>query len=214
MRAVARLSTAAVAAMFSLAQTASAQVNFYTQGYFSTTPLVATCDAAAPLLGAPQNATCSGGGFQLDYTAVPLNPGLISSGSVVSLGQFSLSGTGNVTVPPNTVQFTLLLRQTAPSAGTGTFLGYITGTVATDGPSGDLSTLVWRPNQFVSVGAANYQMIFDNIGPGAGTGLAIPINQTRGINALVTTVPEPSTYLLMATGLAAIGLLHRRRRHT
>ncbi len=212
MRTRVRLTSAAVAAMMTLAQNAEAQVNFYTQGYFTTTPSVATCNATAPMLGAPQNASCSGGGFMLNYTAVPQNPGLIASGSVVSLGQFSLTGTGNVAVPANTVQFTLLLRQTAPSAGTGTFLGYITGTVATDGPNGDLSTLVWRPNQFVNVGLANYQMIFDNFGPGAGTGLAIPINQTRGITALVTTVPEPSTYVLMASGLATLGLMYRRRR--
>ncbi len=196
--------------MLVLASQAQAQVNFYTQGYF--TSAFGTCNNSMPVAGSPMSNTCVGGGFQLAYTAVPTNPGPIASGSVVSLGQFTLTGTGTAAVPDNFVTFTLLVRQTAPTAGTGTFMGYITGTVTTDGPNGDLSTIVWKPNQMVNISPATYQMIFDNVGPASGTGLAIPINQTRGITALVTTVPEPSTYVLMAAGLAGLFAVSRRRR--
>ena len=75
MRAVARLTTAAVAVIVLPTDNASAQVTYYTQGYFTTMPTVATCDAAAPLLGAPQNASCTGGGFMLNYTAVAQKSG-------------------------------------------------------------------------------------------------------------------------------------------
>lgn len=188
---------------------AHAQVNYYTQGFFTSG--AATCNAAAPLIGAPVSASCSGAGFTLDYTAVPTNPGPIASGSVISLGQFLLTGTGSVTVAPPQVGFTLFVRQTAPAAGSGTFTGYISGTVTTNGPAGDFSSLMWTPNEFVNISPATYQMIFDNVGYAAGVGLAIPINQARGINALVTTstVPEPSSVLLSAAGLLGIGMMVR-----
>ncbi len=54
-------------------------------------------------------------GSTLAYTAAPLNPGPISSGSVISLGQLRLTGTGNLTVPTPTIGFTVLVRQTAPT---------------------------------------------------------------------------------------------------
>jgi hypothetical protein len=63
-----------------------------------------------------------------------------------------------------------------------------------------------------SIGLANYTVIFDNVGPGAGRGVAIPINDDRGINGLVSVVPEPSTYLLMGTGLLALAMTARRRK--
>jgi hypothetical protein len=205
---VVRLSAAALAATVALAGSASAQVTFYTQGYF-TSP-TGTCNQAVPVAGAPVNAACVFTGFTLNYIAAPQNPNGIASGSIVSLGQFSLLGTGNATLSPSTVDFTMLVQQTTPTVGTGTLMGYINGTVAV---SPDLSTLVWRPTtQTLSIGEANYSVIFDNIGPGANAGLGLPIDQTRGINAYVTTVPEPSTYLLMASGMAGLLVVARRRR--
>lgn len=198
-----------MAAALAVATPAYGQVNYYTQGFFTSG--AATCNAMAPLVGAPQNASCSGLGFTLAYTAAPLNPGPIASGSVISLGQFLLSGTGNVSIAPPTVGFTLLVRQTAPAPGTGTFTGYITGTVTANGPNGDFSSLMWTPNFVVNIPPATYQLVFDNLGPAAGIGLAIPVNQTRGINALVT-VPEPASVVLLAGGLAAVGMMARRNR--
>ena len=89
----------------------------------------------------------------------------------------------------------------------------MTGTVFT-GPSGNISTLMWSPNQMVAIGNTRYTMIYDNIGPAANRGLGIPINNRRGINALVTSsvVPEPSTYALMGTDLARLVGVTRRRK--
>ena len=64
----------------------------------------------------------------------------------------------------------------------------------------------------INVESSIYQLIFDNIGPAAGVGLGIPINQTRGINALVTTVPEPDSVVLLAGGVAAVAMLNRGNR--
>ena len=200
----------AMAAALAIATPAYGQINYYTQGFFTSG--TASCNAMAPLIGAPQDAMCSVSGFTLAYTAAPLNPGPISSGSVISLGQLRLTGTGSLTVPPPTIGFTVLVRQTAPTAGTGTFTGFISGNVATDGPNGDFSSLKWIPNSVVNVQLSVYQLIFDTIGPAAGIGLGIPVNQTRGINALVTTVPEPASVVLLAAGLAAVAMLTRRNR--
>lgn len=66
-----------------------------------------------------------------------------------------------------------------------------------------------------SIGAVNYTIARDLLSggvridpPGAGGAMGDP----QTIRGFVTTVPEPSTYVLMAAGLAAVGLVSRRRR--
>ena len=75
---------------------------------------------------------------------------------------------------------------------------------------------MWTPstNSF-SVGAANYRLFVDNTGginiePPRPEGLLGDMQTIRGN---VSVVPEPSTYLLMASGLAGLGIMARRRRH-
>ena len=150
-------------------------------------------------LVALSSATCSNAGFSLLFMgATGLN---IGNGSVVSLGTFFLTGSGTQVVPPGVVTFELFINQTMPSIGNGTFAGSISGTVTT-GPDGNFSSLIWAPNSVRGIGVVTYTLIFDNIGPAAGRGLGIPINNERGINALVTTnvVPEPGTTALFAAG--------------
>src|SRR5689334_15061996 len=90
----------ALLAVAPAAAPAQAQVNYYTQGFFTSAfPGCGTAVTPTPTPGAPLGATCTGGGFTLTYTPKALNPGLIASGSVVSLGNFALTGTGDVNVP-------------------------------------------------------------------------------------------------------------------
>jgi len=183
--------------------TADAQVSYTTTGRFVST--AASCNQ----LVANNSVACAFGGFTLTYTGTA--GANIGSGSVISLGTFALSGTGNATLPPPSVAFELFINQTMPSAGSASFSGMVAGTVTT-GPGGNMSTLMWTPNRTRSIGLANYTVIFDAIGPAADVGIAIPINNDRGINALVNVVPEPSTYLLMGTGLLALAMTARRRK--
>ena len=62
--------------------------------------------------------------------------------------------------------------------------------------------------QFIGPNALSYQQVLAALSGGVGT----PGLNGVSFSATFTTIPEPSTYVLMAVGLAGIGFLARRRR--
>jgi hypothetical protein len=202
---------APLAAITMVAAPARAQASYYTQGYF-TSPGFAPCDQAAPPPGSHTDTSCSGGGLTLQFFGTTASN--IASGSVGSLGQFLLTGSGEIALPPGLIMFHILLNQTTPTNGTGAFVGSIDGTVSTLNGQNS-STLIFTPNEFVNIPPTMYQLIYDDVGPAAGVGLAIPYNDVRGVNMLVTSTtatPEPASIALVATGMIGLGGFARRRR--
>ena len=125
-------------------------------------------------------------------------------------GSFQTSGLGASTFA--NVFFSLAVTQTFPTAGGSTITTGVVGTI-----SAQQGGLVWGPIDptTFSIGAVDYTIARDLLSggvridpPGAGGVMGDP----QTIRGFVTTVPEPSTYVLMAAGLAAVGLVSRRRR--
>ena len=193
-------------------------VNFTTSGFFTTTFTTGITCTQDNVLG---TASCTGGGFTLAFTPTQLEspPGggtNVASGSSINLGAFTLTGTGNVTVPSSGLEFHLVISQTTPSVGTnGTNgdVGNLSGTVNTT--DGNFSSLIWTPDMHdVTIGSTTYSLVYDATGFAADKGYAISINSAKTINANVVATPEPASMGLFATGLVGLaGFVKRRKRN-
>lgn len=199
------VSIAGAAAVLGVVPLAAQTVTFSTAGAFSGGGCTAT--------------SCAFNGFTLSF--VPVGSNSFLNGSLVDLGSFStqcVSCTpGSLQSFPSGVTFTLTVNQTGPSAGTGSFVGTVSGSLSFN-PS--FSSLIWTPSpNSLTLGTAGltgtYALVLDNTGNfniEAPTTDANPNPSVVKAFVTTTTTPEPSTVALMATGFVGLVPVIRRRR--
>jgi hypothetical protein len=204
-----RSTVVAASAVAVMAGSAGAQAvfNFSTQGQFTSG--AGSCNTAILTV-----AVCAdpGSSLTLTFTGQAVNVLNYGNNSTVTLGNFSIGGTGSVEALPGDVGFTLYINQTIPSLGTNSTVGSISGSITRD-LSSATGGLIWQPSpQVVVIGAVRYNLIFESVNGELGVAISAASNST--VEAVGTVVPEPSTYALMAAGLAGMGVVARRRRRT
>lgn len=154
-------------------------------------------------------------GATLNFAPIVSNP--ISSPTGLSYGEFQLlctacTSTSGALFPSFT--FNLMVSQTNPTIGSGTFIGSAAGGTVTS--LSNPLVITWSP---ILLGPGTNNVLSGTFGSSIFTTTNPTIlvalgtnNGTTSVQGLVTSTPEPMTFLLIGSGLVGLGLLRRKAR--
>jgi len=148
--------------------------------------------------------------YELRFAGQPITTVSGVPFSFIDYGTVTASGTTSTSLDLSGNQIFMRIIQTSPTAGTGDVGGMFGGTIS--GTSSQ-AFINWNmpDSRFETIGPVTYEV--ERFGMGF-TSINAPTSGPQTIRGAVVNavVPEPSTYVLLATGMGALGLVARRRR--